>query len=43
MDHASLNSLYNDLAEYFVFYKQKYMLEELFGDVEMFKDNFKQV
>ena len=40
---TKMNSLHCDLAEYFVFDKQKYTLEELFGDIKMFKDKFKQV
>merc|ERR1719318_575463 len=39
---TKMNSLYSDLAEYFVFDKQKYTLEELFVDMKMFKDKFKQ-
>ena len=33
----------HQLAEYFVFDKQKYTLEEFFGDIKLFKDQFKQV
>ena len=40
---TKMDSLYTDLAEYYVFDKQKYTLEELFGDIKMFKDKFKQV
>ena len=40
---TKMDSLYADLAEYYVFDKQKYTLEELFGDIKMFKDKFKQV
>ena len=38
-----MDSLYTDLAEYFIFDKQKYTLEEFFGDIKLFKDKFKQV
>ena len=40
---SKMESLYTDLAEYFVFDKQKYTLEEFFGDIKLFKDQFKQV
>jgi len=39
---TKMDSLYTDLAEYFVFDKQKYTLEEFFGDIKLFKDKFKQ-
>ena len=39
---SKLESLYTDLAEYFVFDKQKYSIEEFFGDIKMFKDQFKE-
>ena len=39
---TKMENLYADLAEYFVFDKQKYSLEEFFGDLKMFKDKFKQ-
>merc|ERR1719153_1325123 len=39
---SKMESLYSDLAEYFVFDKQKYTLEEFFGDIKLFKDQFKQ-
>ena len=38
----NLETLHNDLAQYFVFDPQKYNLEELFGDLKMFKDQFKK-
>ena len=38
-----MDSLYSELSEYFVFDKQKYSLEEFFGDIKLFKDKFKQV
>lgn len=31
---------YNDLAEYYAFDKQKYILEEFFTDLKTFKDSF---
>nr|CAI5823971.1 unnamed protein product [Callosobruchus analis] len=37
-----MESLYNDLAEYYVFDKQKYTLEEFFTDLKTFKDSFIQ-
>jgi hypothetical protein len=40
---SKMESLYTNLAEYFVFDKQKYTLEEFFGDIKLFKDQFKQV
>ena len=40
---SKMDSLYTDLGEYFVFDRRKYTLEELFGDIKMFKDKFKQV
>ena len=40
---SKMESLYTDLAEYFVFDKLKYTLEEFFGDIKLFKDQFKQV
>jgi len=39
---SKMETLYSDLSEYFVFDKQKYTLEELFGDIKLFKDQFKQ-
>merc|ERR1719186_757756 len=39
---TKMDSLYTDLAEYFIFDKQKYTLEEFFGDIKLFKDKFKQ-
>ncbi|GJQ75438.1 dia [Trypoxylus dichotomus] len=37
-----MEMLYEDLADYFVFDKQKYTLEEFFTDLKTFKDNFIQ-
>lgn len=37
-----MEKLYAELAEYFVFDKQKYSLEEFFSDIKTFKDQFKQ-
>merc|ERR1719362_2143180 len=39
---TKMETLYADLAEYLVFDKQKYTLEEFFSDIKTFKDNFKQ-
>merc|ERR1719483_340225 len=39
---SKMETLYTDLAEYFVFDKQKYTLEEFFGDIKQFKEQFKQ-
>ena len=38
-----MDSLYTELAEYFVFDRRKYTLEELFSDLKIFKDKFKEV
>ena len=38
-----METLYADLAEYLVFDKQKYTLEEFFSDIKTFKDGFKHV
>ncbi|XP_049792914.1 protein diaphanous isoform X1 [Schistocerca nitens] len=38
----NLESLYSELSEYYAFDKQKYTLEEFFGDVKKFKDDFIQ-
>lgn len=35
-----METLYNDLSEYYVFDKQKYTLEEFFTDLKTFKDSF---
>lgn len=35
-----MDNLYTDLSDYFSFDKQKYTLEEFFGDLKTFKDNF---
>ena len=40
---TKMEKLYAELAEYFVFDKQKYTLEEFFSDIKTFKDLFKQV
>jgi len=37
-----MDTLYSSLAEYFVFDKQKYSLEEFMSDIKKFKDQFKQ-
>ncbi|KAL3270450.1 hypothetical protein HHI36_021001 [Cryptolaemus montrouzieri] len=35
-----VENLYQELAEYYVFDKQKYTLEEFFSDLKIFKDSF---
>lgn len=35
-----MEALYDDLAEYYVFDKSKYTLEEFFTDLKAFKDSF---
>ncbi|XP_031331598.1 protein diaphanous isoform X3 [Photinus pyralis] len=35
-----METLYTDLSEYYVFDKQKYVLEEFFTDLKTFKDSF---
>ena len=40
---TKMETLYTDLSDYYVFDKQKYTLEEFFGDIKVFKDKFKQV
>lgn len=35
-----MDTLYKDLSEYYVFDRQKYTLEEFFGDLKTFKDSF---
>ncbi|XP_018329945.1 protein diaphanous isoform X2 [Agrilus planipennis] len=35
-----MDELYNELAEYYAFDKQKYVLEEFFTDLKTFKDSF---
>ena len=40
---SKLETLYSDLSEYFVFDKQKYLLENFFEDIKQFIDKFKQV
>lgn len=36
----NMDGLYTGLSEYFSFDKQKYIIEEFFGDIKTFKDNF---
>ena len=38
-----METFYSDLSEYFVFDKQKYSLDQFFGDIKQFKDQFKKV
>ena len=40
---SQLDGLYSDLSEYFVFDRQKYSLENFFGDIKQFMDKFQQV
>ena len=40
---TKMERLYAELSEYYVFDKLKYTLEEFFGDIKTFKDQFKQV
>ena len=40
---TKMEKLHQQLAEYFVFNKQKYTLTEFFSDIKTFKDLFKQV
>ena len=40
---SKMEKLYTGLSEYFVFDKNKYSLEEFFGDIKLFIDQFKQV
>lgn len=35
-----MQTLYTELAEYYAFDKQKYTMEEFFGDIKTFKDMF---
>jgi len=37
---SKIDVLYTDLAEYFVFDKTKYSVEEFLGDIKIFKDQF---
>jgi len=39
---TKMERLYAELSEYYVFDKAKYTLEEFFGDIKTFKDQFKQ-
>ena len=36
-----MDKLFSELAEYFVFDRQKYQLEEFMNDIKTFKDQFK--
>ncbi|KAL0280838.1 UNVERIFIED_CONTAM: hypothetical protein PYX00_002011 [Menopon gallinae] len=38
----NMDASYTNLAEFFAFDKQKYTLEEFFGDIKSFKDSFQQ-
>lgn len=35
-----MDSLYSEISEFFSFDKQKYTIEEFFGDIKTFKDDF---
>ena len=37
-----LDGLFKELAEFYVFDKSKYTIEDFFGDIKMFKDQFKE-
>lgn len=36
----NMDGLYTDISEFFSFDKQKYTIEEFFGDIKTFKDDF---
>ena len=36
----NMDSLYSEISEFFSFDKQKYTIEEFFGDIKTFKDDF---
>lgn len=36
----NMDTLYTDISEFFAFDKQKYTIEEFFGDIKKFKDDF---
>ncbi|XP_036140076.1 protein diaphanous isoform X2 [Monomorium pharaonis] len=38
----NMDALYTDISEFFSFDKQKYTIEEFFGDIKTFKDDFLQ-
>ncbi|XP_017883364.1 protein diaphanous isoform X2 [Ceratina calcarata] len=38
----NMDSLYTEISEFFSFDKQKYTIEEFFGDIKTFKDDFTQ-
>ncbi|KYN16166.1 Protein diaphanous, partial [Trachymyrmex cornetzi] len=38
----NMDTLYTDISEFFSFDKQKYTIEEFFGDIKTFKDDFLQ-
>ncbi|XP_076178549.1 diaphanous related formin 1 [Ptiloglossa arizonensis] len=38
----NMDSLYTEISEFFSFDKQKYTIEEFFGDIKTFKDDFMQ-
>ncbi|KAK0082986.1 hypothetical protein PV325_009545 [Microctonus aethiopoides] len=38
----NMDALYTDISDFFAFDKQKYTIEEFFGDIKKFKDDFQQ-
>lgn len=36
----NMDGLYNEISEFFAFDKQKCTIEEFFGDIKRFKDDF---
>ncbi|XP_034951216.1 protein diaphanous isoform X4 [Chelonus insularis] len=38
----NMDTLYSDISDFFAFDKQKYTIEEFFGDIKKFKDDFQQ-
>lgn len=36
----NMDALYTDISDFFAFDKQKYTIEEFFGDIKKFKDDF---
>lgn len=36
----NMDGLYTEISEFFSFDKQKYTIEEFFGDIKTFKDDF---
>ncbi|XP_011299550.1 protein diaphanous isoform X4 [Fopius arisanus] len=40
--YKNMETLYTDISDFFAFDKQKYTIEEFFGDIKKFKDDFVQ-